>query len=222
MRFLNKRKIKKSLLYYIGEIAIVTIGIFIAIQFNNLNENIKHSKEGIVSLKRIHIDLQVEKYMIEAYKRRLLNSTQYLKEVLYNDNFNNLDSILYHTTHYFTHYKMNAEYVNLKSSGKLHLISNDTLRHNLVRYYEGYYAIYKQISERQKKIVDDYVITYIQTEFPSDTTSLVNPEFVKLKLEDKRFKNIIIDQFANYRSTHSHLKTRTIDNLIEMIENEIH
>ena len=221
MGFLNKPKITKPLLYYVGEIAIVTIGIFVAIQLNNLNENIKNSNEGKVSLRRIQADLQVEKYMIEAHKKQLSNSTRYLHEVLYNDDFQNLDSILYHTVHYFTHYKMNAEYVNLKSSGKLHLISNDTLRYALVRYYEGYYAIYDEISERQRKYVYDYVMTYYQAEFPSDTTSLVDPEFVKSKLEDTRFKNIVFDQFGNYRLTNNHLETTTIDELSEMIKSEI-
>lgn len=221
MGFLNKRKITKSFTYYIGEIFIVTIGIFVAIQLNNLNENIKNSKEGKVSLRRIHSDLQVEKYLIESYKTQLSKSTRYLKEVLYNDDCKDFDSILYHTTHYFHPYRMNAEYVNLKSSGKLHLISNDTLRYALVNYYEGYYAIYNEISERQKKFVYDWVMTYYQAEFPSDTTSLINSEFVKLKLEDTKFKNIVIDQFVNYRSTNSQLETITIDRINEMIENEV-
>ena len=74
MGFLNKNKTIKSLLYYIGEVAVVTIGIFVAIQLNNLNEEYKNEKEGAKSLERIHTDLQSEKMMIESYKKQLSKS----------------------------------------------------------------------------------------------------------------------------------------------------
>ena len=48
----------KYLLYAIGEIALVVIGILIALQIGNLNEERKKDKQGIIYKKALKIDLQ--------------------------------------------------------------------------------------------------------------------------------------------------------------------
>ena len=150
MRIFKKQKLSKSIFYFISEIVIVTIGIFIAIQLNNLNENKKNKIEEKQALSRILSDLHTEKLVLKQTLDRIKSSESYLKSIVYQSNRKNLDSLYYKIGNIFIHYPMNSEYINLKYSGKLSLISNDTIRYNLVNYYEVYYTVYKEISDDHK------------------------------------------------------------------------
>lgn len=221
MGFLNKKKLSKSILYFLAEIVIVVVGIFIAILLNNLNEDRKKAEDSRQSLKRISSDLRTEKYVIKQYKKRLSHSKNYLKGVLYNGQDKHLDSIYFHVAQAFKHYKMNAEYINLKYSGKLGLISNNTLRYNIVNYYEVYYAAYKEISDGHKQFVMGDLRQYFQKEFPSDTNSLIDPVIVKQKLKDPRLVNFIKDQIGSYSYVDKNIQTSRIDSLLKMIKREL-
>lgn len=221
MRFLNKKKLSKSILYYLAEIVIVVVGIFIAILLNNLNEDRKKAEDSKQSLKRISSDLRTEKYVIKQYKRRLSHSKNYLKDILYNGKDKHLDSIYFHAGQAFKHYKMNAEYINLKYSGRLGLISNNTLRYNIVNYYEVYYAAYKEISDSHRQFVMEDLRQYFQKEFPSDTNNLINPVMVKQKLKDPQLVNLIKDQIGSYSYVDRNVQTSRIDSLLKMIKREL-
>jgi hypothetical protein len=220
MGFLNKQKISKTVIYYVSEVLIVIVGIFIAIQLNNWNENEKNKEDAINSLKRIKTDLNTEKFVLEDFKKDFNNSRNYLINVAYNNNMSNLDSISQHFEA-FIHYKMNSEYINLKYSGKLNLITNDKLRYNLVNYYEVYYAVYEEISEFHKTFINGRVEDYFLNEFPSDTTSLLNSEIVKLKLKDKMFQNLIKEQISSINFLNDNVKTERIDSLTKWIDFEL-
>jgi len=55
---IEKNKTRKYLKYAIGEIVLVVIGILIALQINNWNENQKHSREENTMLKNLHENLK--------------------------------------------------------------------------------------------------------------------------------------------------------------------
>ncbi|OJJ22865.1 hypothetical protein BKI52_00505 [marine bacterium AO1-C] len=220
MGFLNKKRVSRSILYFLAEIIIVVAGIFIAILLNNWNEDRKKSADSEQSLKRIASDLKTEKLVFEQFKNQLKRSRKYLKGILYEGKEDHLDSIYVHISHAFRHYKMNAEYINLKYSGRLGLIPNNVLRYNIVNYYEVYYSVYQEMSEGHKKFVNEDLHEYFQNEFPSDTTYLVDAELVKQKLKDPKLVNLIKDQITAYGSINQSVQTSIIDTLVNRIKRE--
>ena len=64
---LTENKFSKYLLYAIGEIILVVIGILIALQINNLNEAKKTRTKEISYLKNIKTDLVITNLEIEQY-----------------------------------------------------------------------------------------------------------------------------------------------------------
>ena len=73
-QMLTENKFSKYLIYAIGEIILVVIGIFIAIQLNNLNEErklkIKEGEYYCKLLEDVQQDLlQIDKLIIESDKR---------------------------------------------------------------------------------------------------------------------------------------------------------
>ena len=57
-KLLSENRFSKYLIYAIGEIVLVVIGILIALQINNWNEKRKASIEGLVLLNNIYDDLK--------------------------------------------------------------------------------------------------------------------------------------------------------------------
>lgn len=221
MGILTKKKLSQSILYYLAEIVIVVAGIFIAILLNNWNEDRKKREDSQESLKRISIDLRTEKLVLNQFKKQIRYSRKYLKEIIYQGKKDHLDSLYYHINHAFRHYKMNAEYINLKYSGRLGLIPNNKLRYNIVNYYEIYYALYKEISEDHKRYVNEDLHQYLQKEFPSDTTYLADAELVKEKLKDPVLINLVKDQITTYGYLNQNLQVAQIDTLLKQIKREL-
>jgi hypothetical protein len=221
MGLFNKREITKNLRYYFSEIIVVVIGIFIAIQLNNLNENRKSKKEEQKSLKRIYSDLETEKKLLQASVNDIKKSNRFLKEVIFKKRSNNLDSLFIHSSKTFFHYKFNSEYINLKYSGKLNLISNEDLRFFLVRYYEAGYTFYQEISKSQKKFTEENINTYFKQEFPRDTIYLLNSKLVIDKLNSEKLTNILTDQINEYNFLIRNVRVNETEFLLETIKKEI-
>ena len=82
LNLVNRNKIKKYLIYAIGEISLVVIGILIALQINNWNQNRKKNiqeKETAVSVfNELEQNLQYTKQQKESTKIRI----SYLEKLL--------------------------------------------------------------------------------------------------------------------------------------------
>lgn len=219
-KFINSRKIRNYLAYSIGEIILVVIGILIAVYINNWDLNQLKQDNGVKALKIVKRDLQTEKYVLEDFKKRYSYTRKYLIDILYNNKTDNLDSLKFHFGPY-VHYKMNSEYISLKSSGKLNLISNSKLRSKLVNFYEVYYSIYKELEDEHKFFIDKRVNDYFFNQFPSDTSNFVDSEFVKSKLNDQTFKKILDQQITSLQYITENFYIEKIDELIKIITEEL-
>lgn len=219
-KFLYYRKIRNYLAYSVGEIILVVIGILIAVYINNWDLNQLKQDYGVKALKIVKRDLLTEKYVLEDFKKRYSYSRKYLIDILYNNKTDNLDSLKFHFGPY-VHYKMNSEYISLKSSGQLNLISNNKLRSKLVNFYEVYYSIYKELEEEHKFFINKRVTDYFFNQFPSDTSNFVNPKFVKSKLNDRTFKTILDNQITSLQNITDNFFIEKIDELLKMINEEL-
>jgi len=219
-KFINSQKIRNYLAYSIGEIILVVIGILIAVYINNWDLNQLKQDNGVKALKIVKRDLQTEKYVLEDFKKRYSYTRKYLIDILYNNKTDNLDSLKFHFGPY-VHYKMNSEYISLKSSGKLNLISNSKLRSKLVNFYEVYYSIYKELEDEHKFFIDKRVNDYFFNQFPSDTSNFVDSEFVKSKLNDQTFKKILDQQITSLQYITENFYIEKIDELIKIITEEL-
>ena len=219
-KFIYSRKIRNYLAYSIGEIILVVIGILIAVYINNWDLNQLKQDNGVKALKIVKRDLQTEKYVLESFKKRYSYTRKYLIDILYNNKTDNLDSLKFHFGPY-VHYKMNSEYISLKSSGKLNLISNSKLRSKLVNFYEVYYSIYKELEDEHKFFIDKRVNDYFFNQFPSDTSNFVDSKFVKSKLNDQTFKKILDQQITSLQYITENFYIEKIDELIKIITEEL-
>jgi len=150
-RLLKENRLTRYLIYAIGEIVLVVIGILIALQLNNWNSERKERALEVKTLSELLTSFQGDLkdliYNLDFHNKGLVSSEQLLKafdqELPYNDSldrhfgqFYNV-SVLVHST---------GAFETLKARG-MDIISNDSLRRQVVRMYD---LIYNEILENQR------------------------------------------------------------------------
>lgn len=138
---LSENKFSKYLIYAIGEIVLVVIGILIALQINNWNEGKKNDqRESIILnelLNSINKDLQYYEDVVDPLIERKQKGLDSLEVYIFDKKTiqDSLFSIFYYNASQdLVLFFDNGPYEALKSSG-LNLISNDSLRSAINNVY---------------------------------------------------------------------------------------
>ena len=151
---LVERKMGKYFKYAIGETILVVIGILIALQINNWNENRKTNVKEETHLKSLKSELEssleelrTDYERIVSFKKSTLNVYKYIQEKptlvdsMYFDFYNSIQFSLF--------FPKTSTYETFKS-GNLELIKSDSLRMIIVDIYEaGYTRILTKVSSRR-------------------------------------------------------------------------
>lgn len=139
-RLLQENRFSKYLLYAVGEIILVVIGILIALQINNWNENIKSIALEKTYYCKIAEDLQVDIKNIDSsmvtIDKRIETTERFLKNLLkiQNDKAVILKDFL-STFRYYKFTPTKAAITDITSSGKLEKLRNQTLKKRILGYY---------------------------------------------------------------------------------------
>ena len=172
-QLLTENKFSKYLLYAIGEIILVMVGILLALQVNNWNENRVLTKKEITNLKEIkknlESDLENQFNPGAEYYQRSLDSYDILLSNFYNSPQSiPEDSIRKLFLRMVLPYKLifnTVAFDNVKSIG-IDLISNDSIRESMSLLY-GY----------DYKLITDYhnvTLTELREDFGPTLNNNVN------------------------------------------------
>ena len=153
-KLLTENKFSKYLIYAIGEIVLVVIGILIALQINNWNEQNKIDKIENTYLTRLSQDLEENitswENLIKNEEKRFEGTKQFIKFGLNK----NKDSVLtifpyFNIVGRWDDLTMNQiTFEEMKSSGSLDIISNDSIKIRLLQLDQ----YYKKVFERNATI----------------------------------------------------------------------
>ncbi|MEQ8240835.1 MAG: DUF6090 family protein, partial [Cyclobacteriaceae bacterium] len=140
---LTENKFSKYLLYAIGEIVLVVIGILIALQINNANESNKLEKVELGYLNRLLIDLEKDQNLwtgtIEQ-KNKQLNAIRKIGDIAY-FNQDSIFSVLDHIPYALVWNDLNPHqttFNEMLSGGNLNLIKNDSIKIKLLELDDTY------------------------------------------------------------------------------------
>jgi hypothetical protein len=144
---MEKNKTGKYLKYAIGEIILVVIGILIALQINNWNEERKNKLKEDVYLEGIKIDLENDlryiNFLLPFNKPRVQNYSRLdsLVQIQSNEIFEIEFSEIYELSNQIgTLYTRVGSYSSLISENSVGLISNKELLQNIKTIYEIHYV----------------------------------------------------------------------------------
>jgi hypothetical protein len=142
---MEKNKTGKYFKYAIGEIVLVVIGILIALQINNWNENRKKIAQEQYIFERLKVDIQTDLKFISAEMEGIIINTKELTScinvILGNtesslmDFRKNLNSLL--ALNFFNQNR--TTFNNIVSSGQIEFIQNKVLTDSITQYYNYNY-----------------------------------------------------------------------------------
>jgi hypothetical protein len=168
-RLLFNKKFSKYFLYAVGEILILIFGILIALQVNNWNEERKRGDLELVILRAIKSDLDNDlvncQFDLKIHYGQV-NSSNIILHHLLNDLPSN-DSLNRHflwiCDYTITTYNT-AAYETLKSLG-VGLVSNDSLRNELIYMYDTHQYFLTEIRKQLPELISTAHKTLFPTRF---------------------------------------------------------
>ncbi|WP_420322924.1 DUF6090 family protein [Flagellimonas sp.] len=224
-KLLAENRFSKYLLYAIGEIILVVIGILIALQINNWNQKRLDKKLEITMLQEIKTSLESDLKSYEILELRIKMKQEGIQELLQMIASKKTypDSVLLKSYNKMSsgnnfHFNMGG-YEGLRSVG-LDKISNDSLRRELILIYEVDYpavdAFLKSSDEANRN--KDYKLNlhnalwkHVQIQMPDESYKIVSrpinsegflqqPELldrIKVAQDNMNYKKFRLDYLKN-------------------------
>lgn len=227
-KLLTENKFSRYLIYAIGEIILVVVGILIALQINNWNEaNLsaelekKMLQELLTNLRKDSIDNAINALWYERVEEsaRIINKTLE-QQIPWQDSLATHFGNLY--THGISTYNTSA-YDNLKSIG-FNLIKNDSIRIALTNLYGiSYKLVQKTEDQMSKDNFNTMVAPVLTTRLKMDRWFHAVPYHYTSLMEDIEFQETV--RFRGITMGYVGSNTRDANNrvseLIRMIEREL-
>lgn len=183
-KLLDEGKMRKYLVYAIGEISLVVIGILIALQVNTWNDVRKEREEEYLALKSLHEEFVESRELFGVYQRHhkeIFDGMKYLLEILDAKGVNErlVDSIyinLDKSAMSSGKFEPSRGIINsLINSGNINIISNEKLKSHLIKWNDQVINFQNVQSASQ-----DYKFTYLfplisrMTQLPSKLIKRIN------------------------------------------------
>jgi cell division protein FtsL len=234
-KLLAENRFSKYLIYAIGEIILVVIGILIALQINTWNEKNKTKELEVKILKEIHSNLSLDLKELQhdiSSMDSIVKACKYIKAHLKTQD--KPDSTFnYNTTilRVIPHFDPNKSGYGLLQSKGVEVISNDSLRNNISILYEQAYTYYRRYEDErldffnfnsQPKLLD-----YFYRNFDTGTTwfasyFITQEDYEKLRIDESFSKLLSAIAFENASVQHRAKRTeKHIINLLQFIEEEL-
>ena len=225
---LSENRFTKYLLYAIGEIVLVVLGILIALQVNNWNEQRNESADEQKILKTLRTEF--------LYNRQELNRNIDKAKIL----SQRADSLLYFFTAektardktnsvrlirslsaYSSYDPSEGALIDLISSGRLNLIKNDSLRLHLTKW-SGELQDTKEDEVRLMNFGDTRLEPYRLKYLTLHTNSIFTSGIESL-FESNEFENIVyvIGKRSLYNVENYDMLALEIENILAIIDKEI-
>jgi hypothetical protein len=231
---LHENKTSIYLIYAVGEVVLVVFGILIALQIDNWNELKKDRSEEIEILNSFHEEFLENKERmktVESLFSEISQSNQLLMNLIGKKptelELVNTDSLLGVSIFYYDYIPGDYVLSNLKSTGKLNLISSEKLRKLLFEWTQEL-SLKENAFEMLDKYFMESLIPYLNknaslknidvyTSYGSNTPSVLESNSINM-FQQIEFEN----HLDNYHWTVSFYieSLNKIDNLIDQIINE--
>jgi len=233
-----ENRVAKYLRYAIGEILLVVIGILIALQVNNWNQERIAGIEERTILKNIHSEFLENKKSLEnklAETNRGFQSSKMLMNLVGKGKNEiekyNTDSLLFHSLE-SGEFKFSENTISdLLQSGRLQLLHNEKLI-NLLYEWSGTKMAYYTSNERVNLKIDNELVPYLQKKYPLkdmdmygdlkwENKSLLKTDKLQI-FNDLEFENIMDDYLYRINGSYNRLAElqTIIDAIIKETEND--
>lgn len=201
---LKQNKIGKYLVYAFGEIILVVIGIIIALQLNNKNQEKENQAKVINIFKEIQKDLKTDIQKVTFYHN---NYVQYdsIQKLIFNnkytfEDYQNNSTILI-GSYYKEFIPLRNGFSQLRNNFNIVPKKYDSIVAKLKALYEVDLTTINTYNERFKNTVYKNLDFLYSTDWSLEyKRNIRSKELINYFLNDKRYKNYLIKYFNDYQN----------------------
>lgn len=225
---MEKNKTGKYLKYAIGEIILVVIGILIALQINNWNQNQQLKKSEITILNTLTLEFETNKNLIQNCQKRAFDTSKFADSLKMHIGLE--PAVLPVKEFYLLFGEIGgvdkcrvsiALLEDFQNSGKINLISNELVRKNISLWFAYVKELEKEEDEWSQEFSNQfipYTNKWIQWEdvdyyFFTDDSGYLKSRFdidPRLILKNPEFANIMSIHYWRMKRTE-----RRVDKLLK-------
>lgn len=189
---LMENKTGKYFKYAIGEILLVVIGILIALQINNWNDQRISQKEVITQLKILSNELKDDINLFESKIKSYPEKVDYLQKLSQGE-FEELDLSLFYETVVGndTPILFGDSYANLKTKGGIDLIDDIDLKNKLGIYNDRARITTNELIDYGRSTALEYVDMTVLSYMEYDNNNELVKENTIRVIKEKKLNNII-------------------------------
>lgn len=233
---IKENRANKYMLYAIGEIALVVIGILIALSINNWNEQRKANIQEVKILKQLKADLIANFDEAKEIDNAVTLRIRYSDSItLYLNKKRKVnDSLLMYFVGFRQLYifnSANTAYKYIQSEG-MNILSNDSLRAHVTTMYERHFRNIDLRSTAETTLVNNTIDPFIRKHFkPADANikgtiyvkALTQPINIEALYKNFEFQNMLLEHNAYLKIRDYWLKgtLKDLDKLTKDIQKEI-
>lgn len=221
---LQHGNLKRYLVYTIGEILLIMIGVLLAFQVSKWNDKRNNDKVELIYYENIRRQLNDDMGIISRnidYNNRYLSQFEYANEIIQIDDRSKLDTLIKISLNLFRYsdfHRASNIYETIVNSGQIKLIHNQNILEGIQRLEETYGYINKMESvhfDLIKLIVIPDIVDSIKFS-PSDVE---NPE----DLYNFKFKNrfTLLVEIMNEKNDVYERAINEISKIVELIDKEL-
>lgn len=223
-QLIHEKNIKKYLLYAIGEILLVMIGILLAFQVDNWNEDRLKKVAEIRTYRNIREQIVSDKELIKNqmdYNNRYMVQFEYAKEIILTNDRSKIDTlgaIAAKLTKYSDFDRKGNIYETMVNSGEIQLLQNQSII-NRIRWLEERYNYINRMENIHYDIVIGYAAPNITTQVNFITAEVIDPEHiysVEFQNLTQLLLQVMIEKDEVYRSG-----IVEIDEILALIDTEL-
>lgn len=215
--------------YAFGEILLVVIGILLALQINNWNENRKQDRELKNILKTIYEDLKTDtiqaKIIIDYYKEVEKNSGKIINNEINTTNFDDFPNIKALASRYLPFTIQTKGFEMVKNFNAKNDIQNDSIFIVVSQFYSPFIQLFEDSNEFIKNDVFKNIESYKKYDWFIDwSQNKPNNEMIDYFTKSNEFKKQVAAHNLLAVKNHLRFVTGYRDNateIMKLIENQL-
>lgn len=220
---IKEGNLKRYLLYAIGEILLVMIGISLAFQLNNWNDNRIKKNTEITYYQNIRDQIQDDKILIIEmidYNNKYMSEFNYANEILERNDRSKMDTlglIVRNLTQYSDFDRQGNIHETLVNSGEIKILRNHNIV-NGIRNLEEKYNYMNRMESIHYDVMMNHVIKGINPILKFSTAEIKKPELVF----SYEFQNLVLSllQVMNEKNEVYNDVLKEIDRITTLIDEE--
>lgn len=221
---LQHGNLKRYLVYTIGEILLIMIGVLLAFQVSKWNDKRNNDKVELIYYENIRRQLNDDMGIISRnidYNNRYLSQFEYANEIIQIDDRSKLDTLIKISLNLFRYsdfHRASNIYETIVNSGQIKLIHNQNILEGIQRLEETYGYINKMESVHFD-LIKLIVIPDIVDSIKFSPSNVENPE----DLYNFKFKNrfTLLVEIMNEKNDVYERAINEISKIVELIDKEL-